>query len=216
MIVKPLEWYVDKLRNGEKFSLARWGDGELYCMWKQGSRNSNGCWYTDSLREALLKTMHIDSPSFIFGLQHVLPGDEKRIKKEYPHITWYDSEIFGEAVADGELFELIHQLRQMRVTLIGNGSLAPVADLLQAKFIEVPYTNAYDVRDTLIPQITGSDVYLFSTGMAANAFIGQLHGTVDAWLIDLGHIWDPFVGNMSRCDLINKTAEDINRNLYGS
>lgn len=221
MIHEPLQFYVDKLKNGEHFSLARYGDGEFYCMWGRQGRNSNGCAYSPELRDGLLMSMrHKNDPSFIYGMQRVLPSDRIRAKREYPDVEWHDSEIFSIAVAEGKLYPLIEQLRGMRVTVIGNESISEVTkEIFDWKsFIFVPPFDAYEHRDRVIKEIltneTKSNVFLFSCGMAANAFIGELHGQVDGWLIDLGHIWDPFTGNMSRCDLEGKTMEEINKNLY--
>lgn len=209
-----LQYYVDKLKKGEKFSLARYGDGEFYCMWGKQGENSNGCLYSPELREALIKSLrHKDDLSFIYGMQRVLPQDQAKAEKEYPGIDWHDSEVFGEAVARGELFPFIEQLRNMKLVVIGNESIFQFIykTLKPQVFIKVPPVNAF-TADVKIPIIKDA-VYLFSCGMAANAFIAEFHGKVDGWLIDLGHIWDPFTGNMSRCDLEGKTLEEINRNL---
>lgn len=215
-----LQYYVDKLKNGEKFSLARYGDGEMYCMWGKKGQNSNGCRYSPELREALLDSMkHKDDPTFIYGMQRVLPRDRERFEKEYPDIEFYDTEIFSEAVANGELYPLIEQLRKMNLVIIGNKSIMPAISKLfppngkVCMFYEVPPSNAFDSKPKIIP-LEEECVYLFSCGMAANAFVSELHGKINGWLIDIGHIFDPFVGNMSRCDLEGKTLEDIEKNLH--
>ena len=226
-----LQWYVDKLKKGEKFSLARYGDGEMYCMWGKQGQNSNGCRYSPELREALLGSMnHKNDPTFIYGMQRVLPQDKKRMEEQYPDIDWHDSEIFGEAVANGELFPFIEQLRKMEIVFISNASIwdgvHKIFDCRKFKHIVTPMANTFDDY-TIIDKIReenyfyinslkgkSNKVYLFSCGMAANAFIAELHGKVDGWLIDIGHIWDPFTGNMSRCDLEGKTMEDIEKNLH--
>lgn len=225
MINKPLQFWVDKLKNGEKFSMARWGDGELYCMWGRNGKNSNGCRYSPELRAALLAAM-IPKEGFYHGLQRVLPHDEARVKREYPNIEWYDTEVFSIAVAEGKLFPFIEQLRKMPLTVISNKDVFPtVTSVLSGEkqnhinyTIEVQKSNAYEEKEWVIEAIMrrandGPRVYLFSCGMAANAFIHELHGKVDGWLIDAGHIWDPFYGLMSRCDLEGKTMEDIDKNL---
>jgi hypothetical protein len=223
-IEQPLQFYVDKIKNGEKFSMARYGDGELYCMWGKQGQNSNGCKYYPELRADLLKgltTLQM-KPNFIYGLQRVLPRDEERVMREYGGIDWYDTEIFSEAVAKGELYPLVEQLRKMKVVVIGNNSITDFCrgELGVTGFIYVEPSNAYDQKEHVLDHVkklaklSGADVFLFSCGMAANVFIHELHGKVDGWLLDMGHIWDPFTGNMSRCDLEGKTLEDINKNLY--
>lgn len=209
-----LQYYVDKLKRSEKFSLARYGDGEFYCMWGKQGQNSNGCRYSPELQQALHDSMnHQYDPTFIYGMQRVLPQDQARAEKDYPETDWHDTEIFSEAVANGELFPLIQQLKKMRLVVIGNAEIRPfIFEHFNAYFVEVPKSNAFDFKPKI--PFWRNTVYLFSCGMAANAFISELHGKVDAWLIDVGHIWDPFVGSMSRCDLEGKTMEDINENLH--
>ncbi len=220
----PLSFYIEKLRNGEHFSLARFGDGELYCMWGKQGKNSNGCFYTPELRQALLDSMrHENDPTFIYGLQRVLPHDQNRVVAQYPNVKWYDSEIFSEVVAAGNLYPLIEQLRTMKVIIITNfdaakGFATAMGAGYHFGFIEVPKSNSFEKRDEVLKLIKENEakdaVVLFSCGMAANAFIAELHGKFDGWLIDLGHIWDPFTGLMSRCDLEGKTMDDINKNLH--
>jgi hypothetical protein len=206
-----LDYYVDKLKRGEKFSLARYGDGELLCMWGRHGGNSNGCRYSPELRQALLDSM-VPRENFIHGLQRVLPKDEQRIMFEYPSIDWHDTEFLSEAVANGELFPLIEQLRKMKTVSIYKRDITKI--LPDNRSVIVPPCNTYDIREDVLKEIHGADVYLFSCGMAANALISELHGKVDAWLIDVGHIWDGFFGEMSRCDLEGKSIEEINRNLH--
>lgn len=206
---EPLQYYVDKIKNGEKYSLARYGDGELLCLWGKKGGNSNGCAYTPELRVALLDSMS-PRPGFIHGLQRVLPNDEAHAIEQWQNIKWHDTEIFSEAVVKNELGPLIEAVNEHPVTIIGNYSIREATHTLFPKrwFIEVPPTNAFTVKDQVIEKILWEDrftkepkVYLFSCGMAANAMISELHGKVNGWLIDVGHIWDPFAGSKSRCDL---------------
>jgi hypothetical protein len=214
-----IQFWVDKLKSGEKFSMARWGDGELYCMWGKKGQNSNGCRYYPELRQALLDAMK-PREGFYHGLQCVLPRDEARIMQEYPEINWYETECLSIAVAEGKLFPLIEQLRKMDVMVVGNESIQKkTAELINwSEFCTVQPSNAFDERDSVLDAVRmcaeSEKVVLFSCGMAANAFISELHGKVDATLIDVGHIWDPFTGLMSRCDLEGKTLSDIEKNLH--
>lgn len=208
-----LEWWVERIKNGP-FSLARYGDGELYCMWGKQGQNSNGCLYTSKLRKDLLATM-TPRLDFYHGLQRVLPHDRIRAEQQWPQIDWYDSEVFGEAVAAGKLFPLIEQLRKMKTAIIGNATLLPIKELIGSMdFITVPKSNSHEVKKFVYCSIKRSeaDVFLFSCGMAANVFVSELHNG-KRYFLDLGHIWDPLVGSMSRCDLEKVDKETIEKNL---
>jgi len=204
-----LDYYIDRLKKGEKFSLARYGDGEFYCMWGRQGQNSNGCKYYPELRRDLINSINVP---IWHGMQRVLPRDMAKAFDLYK-VDWYETEFLSEAVANGELYPLIEQLRKMKTVSIYKRDLSKI--LPNNHSIIVPPCNTYDVKDDVIKQIleNPAEVYLFSCGMAANAIIAELHGKVDAFLIDVGHIWDGFFGEMSRCDLKDKTLEDINKNL---
>lgn len=209
-IQNPLKFYVDKIAEGDKFSLIRYGDGELLCMRGKKGGNSNGCAYTPELQQALLESVCNTKSRLVYGLQRVLSHDEDWTLQTYSHIDWHDTEIFSEAAARNELGYFIETLNKRPVTIIGNYSIRDATLKLfpHRWFLEIPPTNAFKERERVIENILWEDrftkepkVYLFSCGMAANAFIHELHGKVNGWLLDVGHIWDPFAGSKSRCDL---------------
>lgn len=218
-VYKPLSFYVDKLKNNEPFSLVRFGDGELYCLWGRQGKNSNGCDYTPKLRDDLQKVVDSPKDGVIYGLQHVLPGDQKRA--EQYNINWYDSEVFGDALAESKLYPLIAQLRLMKTVVVGNDSLAPISRVFYYnKFVTVPPSNAYKEKarvyqeiGTLKESYGDGVVFIFCCGMAGTVFPYELHDSKN-WYLDLGHIFDPFVGNLSRFNLEHMTKEDIERNLH--
>lgn len=210
-IQNPLQYYVDKIAKGETYSLARYGDGELLCLWGKKGGNSNGCKYTPELKDGLWNSLSwYEDPHFIYGLQRVLPHDEIETINQWKEITWHDSEVFGEAAAKGELDNFMAEVNKHPVTVIGNYSIRDATLKLFPNrwFIEIPPMNALTDKLRVIDSILWEDrfskepkVYLFSAGMAANVMVSELHGRVKGWLLDVGHIWDPFAGSRSRCDL---------------
>ena len=147
---------------------------------------------------------------FIHGMQRVLPPDAEYMERFGPDIEWHDSEVFGEAAAKGELDNFIAEVNKHPVTVIGNYSIRDATLKLFPNrwFIEIPPMNAMTDKQRVIDNILWEDrftkepkVYLFSAGMAANVMVSELHGKVNGWLLDVGHIWDPFAGSRSRCDL---------------
>jgi hypothetical protein len=106
----------------------------------------------------------------------------------------------------------------MNTVVIGNESIRKDVTRVfyNNHFIEVPPYNSHELKseiESACRQLAPA-VFLFSCGMAANVFVADLHGLKDSFLLDMGHIWDAFSGNMSRCDIIGKSQEEIEKNLY--
>ena len=213
----PLSWYVTMLACGATFSLARYGDGELACMSGAEGVNTDGCRYSPDLAADLRRSLTRTDADFLYGLQRVLPTDVPRLcsLRSGP---WVDSEVFGRALLSGGLFPLIDQLRRMETVLVGNAGLRPAAALIGCgRFIETPEKDTYEVKDQIIRELLAHPtpaVFLFSCGMTAKVMIAELHGRLgSSWLLDLGHLWDVFVGRRSRAELESMREIDISQNL---
>jgi hypothetical protein len=83
--------------------------------------------------------------------------------------------------------------------------------------IRIPEKNAHLSKHGIYRYIFNyghPGVYLFSAGMAANVFVADLHGIIpNSFFIDVGHIWDVFVGNPPRSNTEHMTKHDIEKNL---
>lgn len=206
---QPLSFYTDKILNKEQFSLARYGDGEWLCLFGKRGTNSNGCEYTDALRKGLEKSLHHEEPNFYYGMQRILPYQARQVDA-YVKKDWVDSEIFTDELARGKLKPFIDALRTVPTVIIGNETLK-AAPIPYQDFIEVRNPNAYEDRERVYNTILWGKpaVYLFSCGMAAGVFVSQLHGKVPgATFIDIGHVWDIFVGVKSR-EYLRHLPDDI-------
>ncbi len=223
VIHKPLWWYVEKIEHNESFSLARYGDGELYCIWGREGENSHGCKYSPELRKSLQESLHahITDPKFIYGLQRVLEPDAHRIMSE-TRCVWYGSELFGDELVNGRLYPLFEILRKRRVVVFANAECSGAARkiLPDAGNVVIPRTNSYNYKGAVYQAFeyymrdNRQTIFLFSAGMGATAFVHELHGIYPlATLIDFGHIWDAFAGENSRCNLEGIDPEIIAKNL---
>lgn len=201
-----LQHYVDKMKNGEKFSLIRFGDGEMLCIRGVQGENCDGTSYSPKLRKGLISSTTIKDPQFIYGMQRVMPDDKQRFERMFPEIDWHDSEFLADSVAKGELYPFIEQLKKMKTIIIGNKDLKKASTLIGAKFIEIPDRNAYDTEYPIKEKLKDT-VVLFSAGMSSNPWIAE-HWDKDNWYIDVGHIWDGYVGKMIRTYL-SEIPKDI-------
>jgi len=217
--------YADKIKNKEYFSLSRYGDGEWLCILGAKGGNSNGCAYTPELRNDLVNSLMINDPNYLLGMQRILPQQllqaDNYLRDHGMRLDWVDSEIFADSLANGDLFPLIEQLRDIRTIVIGNEEWKWNNNLFKPdKWIKVPRANAHLHRDRVIEEVLATadsepTAYLFSCGMAACDFVARLHGKIpDSFMIDIGHIWDPFCGLKSRDYLIDLDEDIIKQNLY--
>lgn len=215
MIVhKPIQWWADKIRNNEYFSLARFGDGEFNCMEGRKGRNSNGCDYTPELREDLLRCAK--APIYK-GMQRITPDQFARVRHMIEG-EWYDTEVFADELAVGGMKPFFDEIRKLPITVIGSADKRFVNGYLDYKaFVEIRPSNAHAEKDRIVRSVLirpKPGVYLFACGMAAGPIIAELHGKVpNAFLIDIGHILDPFCGNRSREYLKDVPEEVLLSNL---
>lgn len=219
----PLSHFVDKLKNKEYFTMSRYGDGEWLCIMGKKGGNSNGCAYTAMLRNDLIHSLMHKDPNFMYGMQRILPQQllqaDNYLREKGMRLDWFDSEMFADTLAEGGLFPLIEQLRKMRTVIIGNEEWNWDNTLFTPDlWIKVPRANAHFEKHRVIKEVMDYGkpaVYLFSCGMAACSFVSELHGKIpESFMLDIGHIWDPFCGLKSRDYLVHLNEDIIKQNLY--
>jgi hypothetical protein len=220
---EPLTWYADKLNRGETFSLARYGDGELYCMRGREGKNCDGCDYTPELAAALRASLLRAEPDFFYGLQRVWPHDREeyaRLLEEVgaPQREWLDSGVIAHAVIDGTFYPLLNALRRLETVIVSNAGARAVRPLLPySHFVETPAGNAFAEKDRIRDDVLkyGKPAcYLFSCGMTACVLVDELHGRIPgSWFLDVGHVWDVFLGKNTRYYMASMTPEQVARNL---
>lgn len=214
--------FVDKLDRNNYFSFARYGDGELNCIWDLwqigGGKNCDGCKYTEGLKTGLIESFnHIRDNTFIYGLQDVSDAYKNALfsDKFLNKIEWHDSEFLTDALRAGQLFPLFDQLSKMNVILIANEDKASF-DRFNFHHIKIPKSNSFEVIDEIENEILSygqQGVYLFTAGMTSNVLISRLHRVLkNSFLIDIGHILDIFCGIKSRIYHSEITKEIINKN----
>lgn len=212
--------FITKMQNKEFFSFARYGDGELNCIWRTWYlKNCDGCHYTEDLRSSLISSFdHINDDSFIYGLQNVGFEYFSRVKSDslLSKVNWHDSEFLTDTLRSGQLAPFFEQLSKMNVILIGNEDKASFSRF-NFHYIKIPKNNSFEVVDEIENEILDygqEGVYLFTAGMTSNVLISRLHGILkNSFLIDIGHILDIFCGVTSRNYHNEITQEIIDKNL---
>lgn len=222
-----LQWYVDKLRNGQRFSFARYGNGEWDCILDLYHRTRSGSQrFTPDLREALTKSLTVArGETYYPALQSVsylerlglLPKAEAWCGQNAVNVTWHDGEVFTRASRAGTLYPLVEALRMQRVVVVGPHWLMKLP--FASVFMAVQTRDCWAQVDALEAQLRELQnvVVAFSAGPAAKVLIHRLAPVIGkhSWLIDFGSLWDPFCGVRSRTYHKRLTPELLQRNLEG-
>jgi hypothetical protein len=206
IIQNNLQFYIDKMKNKVPFSLGMYGDGEWQCIFNQfGDNYAMNCElteYTPALSKAMRDSLDFQGENFYFSA----PDFDKiegykayaRLIEKIAGREYHDKQIWNEAMWKGELYPLIEEFRRHNVCIISNEMLKGLTFLDYDKFIEIGYPNCYEELDRVVAEILeyGKEgIYLFACGIPATLFVQALHGKIpNSWFLDLGSIWDGFVG----------------------
>lgn len=206
----PLEWYTNKLANKEYFSMGMYGDGEWMAIFKDrvGFGNAENTIYTPELCEELRESLKFKSDNFLFSSPAILKSakdthiGEKKIDETLKEIgadvEFYEKDMWDREVRSGGLLPFIKQLQKMNVVIISNEALRGLTFLKYDHFVEIPYPNCHLEMDRVVNECLDygkPGVYLIAAGLPAALFAQKLHDRIpSSWFLDLGSIWDAFVG----------------------
>jgi len=220
-----LQWYADKLNAGERFSFARYGNGEWDLVLGQGTRTGSGSQkFSPDLREAMRNTLMtrrmgnyhlaIQSTGYLKRLGLLTPA-QRWLEDNAPATEWYNGEVFHKASRRGRLRLLVKALEERFTVVVGPPWLRrlPFADA----FILVQSKNCWQDVGAIAAQVRMHQdcVVSFSAGPAAKVLIHRLYPEMGehSWLIDFGSVWDPYCGKKSRRYHGRMTKKIIEKNL---
>lgn len=215
IIEKDIQFYIQKMKLGEHFSIAGYSDAEWFCMVKHRLKQTSGLGqifsgpHGDLLTDIIKRRQHEED--FLFAvpkcLSKIYPlrdgGMEAFLKEnKIQNFVAYERDIVTDDLAEAAgLHPLISQLKKMPVRIIGNKYLRGINFLNYEHFTEISSPNCHmeehgiekAVQDVLGYGIPG--VYLVSAGVSAAVIIDRLHHQIpNSWFIDCASIWDAFVG----------------------
>lgn len=196
----PLSWYVERLVTGPRFSMGMYGDAEWIALFGKsvGGRNAEFTVYTPELCRDLRESLRFDAPDFYYSIPAVLGtlrGFE-RIKEIADH-EYVEKDMWDKEVRTGGLCPLIAQLQKMRTCIISNANLRRLDFLGYESFVEISYPNCHPEVERAANEALNFDgnVFLISAGMPAALIAQRIHAArPDAFALDLGSVWDAFVG----------------------
>ena len=204
-----LQFYADKISKGERFSFARYGNGEWDCILKLFHKTRSGSQgFSKDLRRALAASIsvkhsgtyyHAMNPGFMERCR-ILPKAESWLARNATPLDWHKCTVFCNAGMKGRLFPLVKAMKQHHVVVVGPKWLKalPFAN----EFVPVRSRNCWQDANAIVAQLRNlkNVVISFSAGPAAKVLIHRLHPIIGehSWLIDLGSLWDPYCGVKSR------------------
>lgn len=202
----------EKIRNGEHFSLARYGDGEFNAILGKQGANCDGHEYFPEMGEDLADTLQ-SNPEYYIGLhQSKVIQDETLDWLEDADLLdreFVSNAVFHCAVRDGLMQKFWDAVNDcFDVVIIGPDYLSSQTAVSGAFHIKISGENTY----SYLPQIKSklmsirkkwgfeNSIVLISASMTAPLIVDHLYQQYGntATFIDFGSTFDPYCGIKSR------------------
>lgn len=203
----PMDYYITRLKENAYFSFPGFGDSELFCIVGQrlGTHSGFGQLHTEEIGVLLREAIKPKDENYLRAFPKIVTHQPLwDYYQTYPlEGDFYERDMVLDdfAVKPGALRDFIEQLRKMNVYIVSNSAARGLHFLNYKKFFEITSPNYHLVEGGIqktVDEITAfgqPGVYLFACGMSDAPMISALHGKIkDAFLIDVGSIFDAFVG----------------------
>ena len=212
VIHNDLDFYINKLKNDEKFSFTRWGDGEWGCVFGAKGHNCDRHQYFEDMSKELSHALVHDKNYYKATWPMTVPmmGGIKDLILEFKekynlNENWVDARIWEEAAMQGQIKPLVKQLEDMDFIIVSEKSKRELP-MNYRDFIEVPEVDCYLEKRNIQKQVIEltekykKPVFGFSASMATNVIVDELYEVIGdkCWMIDFGSIWEPYIGKVSR------------------
>lgn len=204
----PIEFYIDKLKNNEYFSMSGFSDAEWLAMEKSrirpkennglGNRTGGGQLYTHNIGDALREALKVKGDNYykmvpecmvthdwVYGKPRMEQFMKEQNIPEEDRVFYERDQVTDDLAREAGLNPLIKQLIKMDVVFISNSFVKNIKYFMPYKhFIEIPKLDVYEEEDWLnkytqkVLDYGKPSVYIFSAGFAAAPMIGRLHGKI--------------------------------------
>lgn len=194
---------LNLLKNNQKLSFSRWGDGEFGLAFKLEpvysivmDRNNSPEFIAAG---EMIKEILLSKPEYYIGIQNhakKLFGD--KIESYYKDLNTFDADIIHKASQKQRLQSLIDILKDREVVLIGPGYLnLPIKPI---KHIVIPIKNVWnyteEISDRIQDELSDNRVFLYSASIVSNILIDRFY--IVGTHLDMGSVFDPYCGVNSR------------------
>jgi len=225
-IKPPLQFYTDALVKDDPLAIARYGDGEWSVIVQNRKKCVGQSLNLPGLQEAMVKSIVKApcDPHYIMACHadQAQGNIEGWLAQNQPSwLKWYDNRTFYLASYRGQLFPFVDALRKLSVprVVVGPPHLRRLKAFQIDQFIEIPAVDAWnDIKRILAEckKVEGKVLFSISAGPASSPLVWSLfQAKPESWILDLGSLWDIYVGKKSRPYHGKMTKEIIRRNLKG-
>ena len=214
IVERTYDYYLDRLSRGETFSFSRWCDGEWIALLGDDPEGANcdGHRYfpdmCDALRDILRSEPCYYMTTSIRACEIFQPRLDGWLREHRGPRVWHEEGIFSWASQRGRLGPLFETLKRLPVVVVGPPHLARVDQYFSyERFVELPEQNCFLALEDILAAVRMAHIELpkpfvvsLCAGMASEIIIDRLYAEMhdDAFLIDFGSLFDPYVGVISR------------------
>ena len=221
-----LDDYINILKSGEPFTLGKFGDGELFALFKSlgwlkpnehGNHNADRHQYFTDMGLAIHDTFinekgyaKLCHPDWFTGDGNGKQTAQlfKRYIEEFkvnpPNMHSAVNSFYDDAES-GNLGKLKEQLEKMNFVIVSEGRKRRLP-IKHVDFVEVPLINAWLEKDRIIDEMKhvadkyDDVVFGISAGMPSLPIQDQLYPVIGdkCTMISFGSIWDPYINVNSR------------------
>lgn len=210
---KSPDYFLNLIRQNKPFSLSRFGDGEVLCMFHNHMKtNCDGSRFLTELIYPMKQIFVNEHPYYhcLLNCSFDINGDKFKafIDETCPDMPFYDGEIWSELSFDGRMTELCQVLDKHSPVFVGGEHLLNTKYMYgftDVSHIVTPSVDSFTAIDDIMGKIIekyneGSRMFLFSAGYTTKILIDSLYPIFggDTFMIDMGSVFDPYCGVLSR------------------
>ncbi len=211
--------FIDKIKAKEPFSFSRWGDGEWSAIFQtrpETHGNVDGHLFYKDMGEELARIVK-SRPKYYLGMQrfareetHPQLIESFLIENNLQDYPWINADVWHHASIKGYFEEFFEALKERSVIFVAPEYLCKI-DKFSFMHIRVPEQNCWLHRKEILEEVTrtldlydaagaADQVVLFCASMPTKYIIDELYKEFGDrhTLLDLGSVFDPYVGKASR------------------
>lgn len=220
--VKPLylSQYIEWMETQPGFSFARISDGGFFCILGRKGVNCDGAAYSREQADALIAMMKDETITHgITSIAFTATKAAYWLVEKQLQVDWYDADVLNKASDMGTLLPFIQCLRKRKSIVVGASHLGNLTGFPIVSFVECHPTAAFEEVDILQDEICyriekeNPDCVLLSAGQGASpTLVSRLHALYPKInFLDIGSLWDPYVGVLSRSGHKRRGHEEYRR-----